>query len=65
MYFFVEIRTLVSYLKSTLLLKMKLKKNTYFYENWMFTNKVRHGHSIILRSKGKSLRGGEKSVSAN
>ncbi len=40
-----------------------MPRNTYLYENGIFINKVRQ--SIILGSKGKSLSGREKSVSAN
>jgi hypothetical protein len=41
----------------------RMLRNTYLYENRMFTNKVKP--SIIYGLKGKSLREEEKSVSTN
>jgi len=38
-------------------------RNTYLYEILIFTSRVRC--NIILRSKGESLRGGDKIVGAN
>ncbi len=56
---FLKIRTHVSWLKSTLLLKIKMLLHNYLYENRMFTNK----QDAALFGKGKAWVAGWGKVS--